>query len=68
MCGSESIVDIEPVAQFCELVSKVIVVLFFFFMKAQVLEQEHVAILHCGDFGFRLIPDTVVCEEDGLVK
>ena len=60
MRGAESIVYEQAITQFCELLREAVIVLFFFFMKAKILEQQHVAIHQGIRFGFSVWPNTII--------
>ena len=66
MRGAECIVNVKPVAQLRELLREVIVILFFFFVEPQILEQQHVAVLHRAYLGVRLVANAVICKRNAL--
>src|ERR1041384_6607802 len=60
MRRAERVIYVKPVAQRGELFRELIVVLFFFSVKAKVLEQEYVAVVHlCGQL-VNFITDAVM--------
>ncbi len=67
MRGAESVIHID-IAQLGELFGEVGVVLFFFLMKTQILQQHHVAIFHRCDSGFDFGTDAIAGESHRLVQ
>src|SRR5437660_7103090 len=67
MRGSKGVVHIN-VAQSSKLLSERVVVLLFFWMKAEVFQQQHVAVFQCSNFLACRIAYTVVSELDLLVQ
>src|SRR6266850_1189590 len=67
MCCPECIVYID-VAKAGELLRKTVVILFFFFMKAKILEQQHIAIMQHPDLFLRLLTHAIIRERNGAIQ
>src|SRR6202022_3088420 len=62
----ERVIDVN-FAEFCQRLSEFWIVRFFLRLKAQILQQRDVALLHCGDDLFRHFADRVVTKDDWLI-
>src|SRR5208282_4974903 len=63
MGGAEGIIDVE-LGELCELLGKILVILFFFGVEAEVLKQQGLAFLELERHLFGLGPDALGAEAD----
>jgi hypothetical protein len=68
MRRTKGVVDIDLVAQAGECLSKGVVVFLFLLMEAQVLQYQHVAVLHRTGFGLRRVANAVVSKVNRLAQ
>ena len=67
MSSAEGIVNVD-VAQACQLLGKLRVVLLFALVEAKVLEKTYVTVLQSGNGCLGRLADGVGCKGDGLAK
>src|SRR6267142_677635 len=68
MGRSECVVYIEPVAETRQLLSKPVLILFFFFVKPQILKEQHIAIKHFCHLRSSVLTNTVICKSNTIAK